>query len=201
MRYRPLFIVLDGIDGSGTSTHSALLKGYLESNGLKVHLTSEPSKSEIGRLLREFLKNKEVPSITDALLFAADRSLHYLGEITKKLQEGFIVISDRYLESSIVYQSLASDDITIEWVKQINKHVKEPDITIILDIDPNISLKRKNDQELEKFEELTFLEKARRLYLSRAQEEGHFVIESDDIIELVQEKIQEIIKKKLADLN
>ncbi|MBN1801364.1 MAG: dTMP kinase [Candidatus Lokiarchaeota archaeon] len=199
MRYRPLFVVLDGIDGSGTSTHSTLLKGYLESKGLNVHLTSEPSNGEIGKLLRIYLKDKDIPSITDALLFAADRSLHYFGEIKKKLDGGRFVISDRYLESSIVYQSLSSDEITVEWVKEINKHVKKPDITIILDIDPKISLKRKNDQELEKFEEVSFLDKARHLYLSRAREEGHFVINSDDIIELVQEKIQDIVNKKIEE--
>ena len=114
-----LFIVLDGIDGSGTTTHSRLLAGFLSLKGLKVHLTHEPSNSEIGKLLRNFLKDDKIPPSTDALLFAADRDLHYRNEIKMKLEEGYIVISDRYIESSIIYQSCQSEKITIEWVKSL----------------------------------------------------------------------------------
>jgi len=188
-------LVLDGIDGCGSSTHSKLLKGYLESNGFKVYLTQEPSNNEIGKLLREFLKDSKIPPTTDALLFAADRDLHW-SDIKKKLDEGMIVISDRYIESSIVYQSLSSDDISMEWVKAINKFAGKPDLTIILDVDPKVSLARKPDQELEKFEDTSFLEKVRSLYLSRAKEERYHIVNSDDVIEIVQEKIQKIVMDK-----
>jgi dTMP kinase len=194
---KPLFIVLEGGDAAGTTTHTRLLKGFLESQGFKVHLTQEPSQSKIGKLLREYLKNKDIPPSTDALLFAADRNLHFNNEIKKKLEEGFIVISDRYIESSIVYQSIQSPEISIEWVKEINKFVGWPDITIILDIDPKIALARKENQDLEKFEETLFLDKVRNLYLQRAKQENYFVISSDDIIEIVQENIQKLIIGKL----
>lgn len=197
LKQKPIFIVLDGIDGCGSTTQSKILQGYLESIGLKVHLTKEPSDNEIGQLLRIYLKNKEIPPTTDALMFAADRDLHYHSEIKKKLDEGFIVISDRYIESSIIYQSVSSTDISVKWVKEINKFAGKPDITIILDIDPRISLKRKIEPDLEKFEEITFLDKVRTLYIARAKEEGYEVINSDDIIEIVQEKIQCIVKNKL----
>ncbi|MFX0080338.1 MAG: dTMP kinase [Candidatus Hodarchaeota archaeon] len=194
MTQKSLFIVLDGIDGCGTTTHSQLLAGFLEhKKGFKVHLTQEPSKSDIGKLLRKFLKNKEIPPTTDALLFAADRDLHYHNEIKKKLDDGYMVISDRYIESSIIYQSIQSDRITIEWVKELNKFIGHPDITIILDIDPKIALARKNGEYLEKFENNTFLDKVRNLYLSRAKQEGYHIISSDDIIEFVQEKIQKLV--------
>ncbi len=195
MKDKPFFLVLDGIDGCGSSTHSKLLKGYLESNGFKVYLTQEPSNNEIGKLLREFLKDSKIPPTTDALLFAADRDLHW-SDIKKKLDEGMIVISDRYIESSIVYQSLSSDDISMEWVKAINKFAGKPDLTIILDVDPKVSLARKPDQELEKFEDTSFLEKVRSLYLSRAKEERYHIVNSDDVIEIVQEKIQKIVMDK-----
>ncbi|MFX0006651.1 MAG: dTMP kinase [Promethearchaeota archaeon] len=194
---KPIFIVLEGGDAAGTTTHSRLLKGFLESQGFKVHLTQEPSQSKIGKLLREFLKNKDIPPSTDALLFAADRDLHFNNEIKKKLEEGFIVISDRYIESSIVYQSAQSHEISIGWVKKINKFVGWPDITIILDIEPKIALARKENQDLEKFEEILFLDKVRNLYLQRAKQENYYVISSDDIIEIVQEKIQKLIIGKL----
>jgi len=196
----PLFIVFDGIDGSGTSTHSRLLKGFLEYKGYKVHLTHEPSESEIGKLLRKYLKNKDIPASTDALMFAADRDLHYHSEIKKNLDEGFVVISDRYLESSIIYQSVQSEKISIEWIKQINKFVGQPDLTIILDIDPKIALIRKNGEDLEKFENIVFLEQVRNLYLNRTKEEGYCMISTDGIIEYVQERIQKIVLDKISTL-
>ena len=196
---KSIFIVLDGIDGSGTTTHCNLLKGFLETKGFKLHITKEPSNSEIGLLIRKFLKNKAIPPITDALLFAADRSLHYHGEIKDRLEQGFIVISDRYIESSIIYQSLQSDLISIKWVKTINKFVGIPDLTIILDIDPKIALARKTQQELEKFEDTPFLDKVRALYLKRAKEEKYSIVNSNEIIEFVQEKIQKIVLQKLKE--
>ncbi len=201
LKQKSLFIALEGGDGAGSSTHSHLLKGFLESKGFKVYLTQEPSQSKIGLLLREFLKNKDIPPTTDALLFAADRDIHYHNEIEKKLEEGYIVISDRYLESSIVYQSTQSDKISIEWIKQINKFVSHADLTIIIDIDPKIGLARKNNMDLEKFEETTFLNKVRELYLLRAKQEGYYVVSSDDIIEIVQGQIQKIVIEKLSTLN
>ena len=199
MTKKSYFIVIDGIDGAGTTTHSRLLAGFLEGRGVSIHLTQEPSNSEIGELLRKFLKDKEIPPYTDALLFAADRSLHYHNEIKSKLDEGFIVISDRYIESSIVYQSVQSDEISIEWVKEINRFAAEPDLTIILDINPKISLARKNQENLEKFEDTTFLDKVRELYLKRAEQKKHYVVNSDDIIEIVQEKIQKIVTDKILE--
>lgn len=196
---KSFFIVIDGIDGSGTTTHSLLLAGFLESEKLKVHLTQEPSKNEIGILLRKFLRDNNIPPTTDALLFAADRDLHYHKEIKQKLDEGYIVISDRYLESSIIYQSLQSSEISVKWVEEINKYVGQPNLTIILDIDPRISLARKTEENLEKFEDTPFLDKVRDLYLSRAKELGYYIVNSDDIIELVQEKIQKIIIDKLKE--
>lgn len=194
---KSFFIVIDGIDGAGTTTHCGLLAGFLKSKKFKVHLTKEPSDSEIGTLLRKFLKKNDVPPSTDALLFAADRTLHYFNEIKKKLDEDYIVISDRYIESSIIYQSIQSDEISIDWIKEINKFAGEPNLTIILDIDPKISLARKSQENLEKFENSSFLNKVRTLYLNRAELNNYHVINSDEIIEIVQEKIQNIVINKL----
>jgi len=193
----PFFCAFEGIDGCGSTTHAKLLKGFLTNLGFKVHLTREPSDSEIGHLLRKFLSDNSIPPTTDALLFAADRDYHYHVEIKKKLEEGYIVISDRYVESSIVYQSLQIPEISVKWVAEINKFVGKPDLTIVLDIDPKISLERKRGEPLEKFEDISFLIKVRQLYLERAKNEGYEIINTNDIIELVQEKIQQIVLKKL----
>jgi len=194
---RSIFIVLDGIDGSGTSTHSKLLAGFLSLKGLKIYLTQEPSNSDIGNLLRIYLKNDKIPASVDALLFAADRVLHFKNDIKKKLEKGYIVISDRYIESSIAYQSSQSEKISIEWVSDLNKFAGKPDLTIILDIDPKLALARKHQEVLDKFEDTLMLEKVRQVYLNRAKKEGFFVINTDDVIEIVQEKIQEVVKEKL----
>lgn len=195
---KPFFIVIEGIDGCGSSTHCKILAKTLENKGFKVHLTQEPSSSEIGRLLRIYLKDSSIPPTTDALMFAADRDLHYHNEIKKYMKKGYIVISDRYKESSIVYQSAQAEEITVDWVKNINKFAGRPNITIILDLETEIGLARKGKEDLEKFEDLDFLEKVRNLYLKRAKEEGYHVINSDDILELVQEKIQKIVFEELG---
>lgn len=197
--HQSLFIVLDGIDGSGTSTHCKLLAGFLSLKGLKTYVTQEPSDSEIGKLLRTYLKDERIPASTDALLFAADRVLHYKNDIKKKLEDGYIVISDRYLESSIAYQSSQSDEITIDWVNDLNQFAGKPDLTIILDIDPKMSLSRKNQDFLEKFEDTSLLDKVRRVYLSRAKKLGYIIINTNNIIELVQNEIQNIVLNKLKE--
>jgi thymidylate kinase len=84
-------------------------------------------------------------------------------------------------------------------VKSINKFVGLPDLTIILDIDPKISLARKTQQALEKFEDTSFLDEVRALYLKRAKKENYFVVNSNDIIEFVQNKIQQIVLQILKE--
>lgn len=197
--HQSLFIVLDGIDGSGTTTHCKLLAGFLSVKGFRTYLTHEPSSSEIGKLLRIYLKDERIPASTDALLFAADRVLHYKKEIKKKCEDGYIVISDRYIESSIAYQACQSDEITIEWVENLNIFAGEPDLTIILDIDPKISLSRKNQEYLEKFEDTSLLDKVRQVYLTRAEKLGYSIINTNNIIELVQTEIQKIVLNKLKE--
>ena len=201
-------MVLDGIDGCGSTTHSALLKDYLEKNGYRVHLTREPSSLDVGRLLREYLKRSEVPNPTDALLFAADRVEHYYNEILPEIENGRVVISDRYLESSIAYQAAQSEhqsskshrfDIDVDWIKTINKFAPLPDITVILDIEPEVSLSRKygQDEEIDKFENEGFLKTVRRIYLERADEMNYYVIDVNRPKSDVATDIRKIIKNGL----
>ena len=200
---KAFFIVLEGIDGSGTTTHTELLGQYLKEKGYKVHLTREPSSSMIGKLLKEALLDDTIPPETDALLFAADRTLHYKMEIKKKLDESFIVISDRYLESSIVYQSCQTNEISIEWIEDLNKFVGKPDVTIVLDLPPSVSLKRKlahlksKGENSEKFEKIAFLKKVRQKFLDRAKEKNYYVVNSEKSIDAVQQEIRNHIKTNM----
>ncbi|MBN2155213.1 MAG: dTMP kinase [Candidatus Lokiarchaeota archaeon] len=184
-----VFIVIDGIDGCGSTTQTAKLGAKLIECGIKVHLTHEPSKLPVGNLLREYLQNETAPIATDALLFAADRVEHYYYEILPKLEEGYVVVSDRYLEASIAYQTAQGKleekienspfkHMDINWVLAINQFAPQPDLTFIIDIDPRVSLARKNPTlALEKFETVNFLDSVRKIYLERAQSQKHIIVD------------------------
>jgi dTMP kinase len=195
MNRTSVFIALDGIDGAGNSSHSGLLAKWIqESLGLKVLLTREPSAQPIGRLMRLYLRQTGVPSATDALLFAADRLEHVEKTIKPALSEGRVVISDRYLESSIAYQS--SQGLPVEWLLSINKYVIKPSLNIVLDIDPEKSLLRK-PKLTDKFEDPTFLRKVRSVFLSRAKSENYPVVSTGGSLEEAQQKIRHIVKSHL----
>ncbi len=147
---RGAFIVLEGIDGSGTTTQLTRLTEALERKGHRVHPTREPSTGLVGRFLREILASgkrvEEAPDYkTMALLFAADRADHCVAEIAPRLAEGEVVISDRYLLSSIVYQSATSTvpDEAAEFVRAVNRGALVPDLTVVVDIDPRVAKVRR----------------------------------------------------------
>lgn len=134
----PLFIVLEGIDGSGTTTQLERLARHLESRGRRVHRTREPSTGPIGRLIREaLLGGHRLPDGTPAdglamaLLFAADRRDHLKREIEPALADGQDVISDRYLLSSLAYQAEEADR---SWVAALARDLREPDLTLLLEV-------------------------------------------------------------------
>lgn len=203
------FIVIEGIDGCGSTTHTKLLGDFLKNKGMSVFTTQEPSKMDIGRILRQYLKNPKVLQPIDALLFAADRVEHYYNEVLPKLNENITVISDRYIESSIAYQAAQGKiemdsgglfgGITIGWIEEINKFAPPADLTILLDIDPILSLKRKYPDkiDLDKFENLEFLKIVRQIYLDRARQKKYPIIDSTLPIEDVADKIQKIVLQKL----
>jgi len=190
------FIVLEGVDGAGSTTHSRLLAGWLRRMGHEVVLTKEPqSHGRIGRLIREYLQITESPPIVDALLFAADRVEHLENVIKPELARGRIVVSDRYLESSIAYQG--AEGVDVEWIQTINREALPPDLTIVLKVDPAKSLSRKSFVKREKFETEIFLRKVAEILLSRASARNYPVVSTDTSIEESQRKIRAIVSKCL----
>ena len=149
------FIVLEGIDGAGTTTQTARLVERLRSETPKtpVKVTREPSDGPIGSLVRQVLTGRIVipggraPGwATMALLFAADRMDHVESEIEPFLSQGGIVVSDRYDASSLAYQSVSSGrggDKAVEWIRELNKHALRPDLTIVLDLPSDIAAARR----------------------------------------------------------
>ena len=184
-----LFIALEGIDGSGTTTHTKLLSKWLRKKGLEVIETHEPTNERIGRLIREILRDTTVSPAIDALLFAADRIDNTLNKIQPALDKGQIVISDRYVESSFAYQ--CSSGLDREWVRNLNRYAITPHLTFLLDTSPKIALARKKrPKPKEKFEHVAFLEKVRQIFLERAQENGFKIINAEGSIKEVQDQIQ-----------
>lgn len=149
------FIVLEGVDGAGTTTHTKLLADALKGRGLPVHTTREPSDGPVGMLLRQILTGRVVvpgmhgprpPSWTTmALLFAADRTDHCEAEIVPNLMDGVTVLSDRFDHSSVAYQSTTGGgtDEAITWVSALNSHANRPNLTIVLDVPPDVAAKRR----------------------------------------------------------
>jgi dTMP kinase len=149
-------IVLEGVDGAGTTTQTARLCAALSSaHAQQVHATREPSGGPIGSLLRQALTGRWVspdpagpraPAWTTlALLFAADRLDHLELEVLPRLAAGATVVSDRYYHSSLAYQSLSAGPgpQAIPWIRELNRHARAPDLTIVLDVPDDVAEARR----------------------------------------------------------
>ena len=146
------FIVIEGIDGCGKGTQAKLLLEHLKDLGKDVLLTAEPTRGPLGKMIREHLSDPFLDDESLALLFAADRIEHLEKEVRPGLDAGKIVISDRYVYSSIAYQGQRVD---LDWVGDVNKYADRPDLAILLDINPQLAGKRMKERgdDLEYFEE------------------------------------------------
>lgn len=173
---RGALIAIEGIDGAGSSTQTAMLAAALSSSGYHAVATKEPNpdghiESTIRALLREEVS---LPSL-DALLFAADRVEHVERYIKPWLLERRIVVTDRYLESTLAYQ--AAQGLDPRWILSMNRGAIKPDLTIILDIDPAVSLPRKGSKP-DRYERSEFLARVRANFLRRAVRMGYPVLDS-----------------------
>lgn len=191
---RGKFIVIEGIDGSGKTT---LAHRLVETIG-DADSTFEPTNGQIGSILRSGSLGN-VPPATEALLFAADRGIH-TEEIKKILDSGRWVICDRYLGSTVAYQSAAlGEGADIEWLLNIqSKSVIEPDATFLLDLDPEIGMGRvgSRGEDFSRFEKLDYQKKVRSAYLGIAKILNYHVVNADQSSDLVYKSVMEILEKK-----
>lgn len=164
---RGKFIVLEGVDGAGTTTHAQLLCQKLNKTGEQAIMTHEPTAGPIGTMIRQILSGRlratnGVEPIhfdwkTMALLFAADRIDHVQCEIQPTLARGVHVISDRYVYSSLAYQACTAaidEDSAAAWISEINRHALAPDICLLFDVSAeNAAARRaKRDESEELYE-------------------------------------------------
>jgi len=147
-----VFVVIEGIDGAGTTTQCERYAAHLRAQKRLVHVTREPSAGPIGSLIRLVLTHRIVlptsrQAESMALLFAADRLDHVESEIAPLLRDGYVVISDRYDLSSLAYQSItaASSDAksTLDWIRTLNRHAIRPDVTVVIDVSPEVAAQRR----------------------------------------------------------
>ena len=170
---RGLFLVVEGIDGAGTTTQAKRLYDALQSQEIDCHLTREPSDGPIGRLLREILAGDHKPNDATSLglLFAADRADHLQREVLPALESGKLVISDRYYHSSLAYQGSDEDR---SWIATLNQRAMAPDCTFFLQVDPEVAAKRRSDDDRseEIFDHLDTQRRVAQGYLAVVRERG-----------------------------
>ena len=198
------FIVFDGVEGCGKSTQARLLGEALEAQGVPVLLTLEPGGTAIGEAIRHCLLNPafdEMHELTETFLFCADRAQHVLEVIRPALEAGRTVISDRFASSTMVYQGLAGG-VGAETVEVLNWYATrglQPDLLIVLDLDPIVGLRRKRGDLADRIERksLDFHRRVREGFIEYAQKQGPraVVVDADrdpvavahDVLELVLE--------------
>jgi dTMP kinase len=194
-----LFIVIDGPDGAGISTQAELLEKWLKKLGKKVLLTKEPTVGIIGGIIKAALRHEwKTDQRTFQLLFSADRSHHLQKEIIPALEKGYVVISDRYILSTYCFGTI--DGVSLDWLRSVNSQFIKPDLTIILDVPPEVSLERikKSRFSVELFEDVEKLRKIRENFKKLKDEfPNTFIIDGTKSIEEVHEEIKKIVKKFL----
>jgi dTMP kinase len=187
-RARGRLLVVEGLDGAGTTTQARLLGERLAAEGRSVHVTAEPSRGPVGALVRQVLTRRVVgggdgfdPAAL-ALLFAADRLDHHAVEIAPKLASGIDVVSDRYTLSSLAYQGLATGDLA--WVEAVNARAPAADVTVFLRARPEVALRRRRAASLDReiFEVSSFQRRVARSYdraIGQLRAAGQEVVELD----------------------
>ncbi|KAB1945466.1 dTMP kinase [Brevibacterium linens] len=171
------FIAIEGGDGSGKSTQIKRISAALADDGYHVESTREPGGTELGTKIRSVLFDSDPPSPrTEALLFAADRAHHVASLVDPSLDAGNIVITDRYIDSTIAYQSAGRsfDEKTILALSRWATQGLVPNLTIVLDIEPEVAAERmgkRGDSNYLDQENQQFHQRVRQTYLSRAHKE------------------------------
>jgi len=197
IEYRGLFVVLEGIDGSGKTTISKMLVDRLNRLGFKAEYTFEPTDSEIVEVIRgKYSEYRD--AYVDALTFALDRLLHLKRKVIPLLRDGFIVVSDRYMYSSVAYQ--AASGAPIEWVLLVNKYALKPDVTIYLDVDPETGLRRKQFKatRFPEFEVIDFARRVREVYLELVKRGLMISINATRPIEEVYRDVEAVVLNALS---
>lgn len=207
-KMKPLFVVFEGIDGSGKSTQINLLKEMFEKHGREVLVESEPTNNPVGKMIQEVMTGKVIlANESIAALFLADRLEHIsnpINGLNQKLKNGYNIIASRYYFSSYAFQS---DAVPLKWLVESNelcKSILKADFTFYLNIDPNLSFERviKRGKHLELFETREKLITTHNQYLKAfdlyGYDENIFIVNAENSIQEIHSEIWSIVKSKLV---
>jgi len=196
MTKRGIFICIEGIDASGKSTQARWLVRNLRRRGFNAIYTTEPSKGEVGSFIRRYIlqRKKRVPAVIEALLFAVDRIDHVESKIEPALESGKIVVSDRYVYSSLAYQGAAGLDI--DWIDQINRMALPPDLSIYIDVPPEVVVKRIRRRR-SVMETLKNLRRVREVYMQLVRERRLVLVDGNRPASEVAQNILTVVLKRL----
>lgn len=189
---RGVFICLEGIDGSGKTTVAQHLVGTLTQNGYSAVYTAEPSKGVIGDIVKKSILQGGIrlPGVLEAVLFAADRVDHIARVVKPLLNEGKIIVCDRYLYSSISYQG--ANGAMLKWVKEINKHAIKPDLAIYIDVPPEVVIDRiKRKKSI--METLHIQKRVREVYLNLVAEKQLVMVDGNAGKEKVAKDVENLV--------
>ncbi|HEY0951414.1 dTMP kinase [Nocardioides sp.] len=177
-----VFVCFEGGDGSGKSTQSELLGGWLEGQGYAVLSTFEPGATEVGRKLRSIVLSPETGAIadrTEALLYAADKAEHVAAVVRPALERGAVVITDRYVDSMLAYQG-AGRALDVDEVERVARWATgdlRPHLTVVLDLEPEHGLGRFEERDRIEGESLEFHLRVRDGFLRMAAADpDHYVV-------------------------
>ena len=167
-----VFICVEGLDGCGKTTQAKLLVRRLRRSCDAVY-TAEPSSGKIGRFIKKHCLHgdKRVSGVVEALLFAADRFEHVQNAVLPALKRGLIVVSDRYVYSSLAYQGATG--LELEWIERINERAVRPDLAIFIDVEPETVVQRLKPRK-SVMENLETQKKVREVYV-KFVEKGELV--------------------------
>jgi dTMP kinase len=137
-----VFVCIEGLDGSGKTTHAHRLVRNLQKMGFDAVYTTEPGRGKLGKFIRASVLQgeKRVPRVVEAVLFAVDRVEHMEKDVKPALMEGKVVVSDRCVYSSLAYQGAAG--LKLEWIEEINRFALPPDLALYIDVPPEVVVKR-----------------------------------------------------------
>jgi len=189
------FICIEGLDGCGKTTQAKLLAKKLRKSYKAVY-TAEPSRGKIGAFIRKrcLYGEKRLSSVIEALLFAADRIEHVETEVLPALHQGKLVISDRYLYSSIAYQGAAG--LSLEWIEKINEHALRPDLAILIDVAPKTAIQRLKPNK-SVMENMETQQKVRKIYLKFVEKGSLTRINGDQPKNEVAKELYAVVMKFL----
>ena len=206
---RGLFITFEGPDGSGKSTQVEYLREYFAEKGIPGVFTREPGGTEIGEKIRGIIldrHNAEMGDMTEALLYADSRAQHVEEKIRPALEQGMVVVCDRYVDSSVAYQGYGRN--MGEQIREINRYAIQdcvPDLTFLIEIDPREGRKRIQAGDRDRMEKqaLAFHRRVYRGYQQMAalEPQRFVVIDGTQDRETMRRQIRETVDKALSQRN